>query len=132
MLAIAIGRPKRRIGSRMTTTKKARSHLGIGLYSLAEVRRLTGANVSTVRRWVSGDGLVPRYLEESEKTLTFIELMEVFFIKMFRDKGVSLQTIRKASEVAAKRFRTDYPFSFKRFDTDGKTIFATLSKEGRD
>jgi hypothetical protein len=52
--------------------------------------------------------------------------MELLFIKMFRDEGVSAQAIRKASQAAAKKFKTDYPFAVQRFDTDGKTIFATL------
>jgi len=55
--------------------------------------------------------------------------MELHFIKMFRDEGVSLQAIRKASQKATALFGTKYPFSFKRFDTDGRTIFATLITE---
>jgi uncharacterized protein (DUF433 family) len=34
--------------------------------------------------------------------------------------------IRKASKEAAKKFNSDYPFTIKRFDTDGTHIFATL------
>jgi uncharacterized protein (DUF433 family) len=58
--------------------------------------------------------------------------MELHFIKMFRDHGVSLQTIRIASERAAAKFHTNCPFSVKRFDTDGTSIFATLQKESSD
>ena len=61
-----------------------------------------------------------------------MELMELHFIKMFRDEGVSLQVIRKASVAAAKRFNSEYPFAVKRFDTDGKTVFATLIGEHSD
>jgi uncharacterized protein (DUF433 family) len=57
--------------------------------------------------------------------------MELHFIKLFRDEGVSLPTIRRASRAAANLFKTDYPFSVKRFDTDGRTIFATLKKKTR-
>jgi uncharacterized protein (DUF433 family) len=55
--------------------------------------------------------------------------MELHFIKLFEEQGVSFQTIRKAARTAAKRFETNYPFAVKRFDTDGRTIFATLVKE---
>ncbi len=58
--------------------------------------------------------------------LTFAELMELHFVKMFRDENVSLQTIRKAANVASEKFRSAYPFTVKRFDTDGRSIFATL------
>jgi len=58
--------------------------------------------------------------------------MELHFIAMFRSEGVSLQTIRRASMAAAARFSTDYPFSVKRFDTDGRTVFATLIDEEKD
>jgi uncharacterized protein (DUF433 family) len=51
---------------------------------------------------------------------------------MFRNEGVSLETTRRASAAAADRFATDYPFSVKRFDTDGRTIFATLIDEETD
>lgn len=104
------------------------THLGVGLYSMADVARLTGAHPETVRRWSSEIGVVPRHFP-GEKLLTFEELMEIHFIQMFRSEGVSFQAIRKASQAAAQRFNTAYPFTFKRFDTDGKTIFATLIKE---
>lgn len=117
----------------MTTRSKKRiTRLGVGLYSLAEAARLVGASPSRVWKWVSQGGIVPRYLPPQEKTLTFAELMEVMFIKMFRDEGVTLQTIRKASRAAAIKFETDYPFAVKRFDTDGKSIFATLIEANDD
>lgn len=117
----------------MIVTKETRSHIGVGLYSVADAARLLNAPKSNVYRWASADEqLLPRYFDPSEHILTFTELMELHFIKMFRDEGVALQTIRKASHAAAERFETDYPFSAQRFDTDGKTIFATLIDEQQD
>lgn len=116
----------------MPVSKKKRTHIGVGLYSLAEAARIVGAHPTRVWRWVGKDGLVPRYFAPKEKTLTFAELMEVVFIKMFRDEGVTLPTIRRASQAAAKKFHTDYPFAVKRFDTDGRSIFATLIEESDD
>jgi hypothetical protein len=115
----------------MLFTKKTR--IGVGLYSIADAARILNAPSTSVHRWVSADeSLFPRYFDPSENVLTFAELMELHFIKMFRDEGVSLQTIHKASSAAAQRFETDYPFSAQRFDTDGKTIFATLIDEQHD
>jgi uncharacterized protein (DUF433 family) len=37
-----------------------------------------------------------------------------------------MSVIRRAAEEAARTFGTPYPFAVKRFDTDGRRIFATL------
>lgn len=109
------------------------SHLGIGVYSVRDAARILGAHHNTVRRWLEpSDALVPRTFEPADHSISFLELMEIHFIKMFRDAGVSLRAIRKASRAAARRFHTDYPFAVKRFDTDGRTIFATLVREEDD
>jgi uncharacterized protein (DUF433 family) len=111
----------------MASTIEDRCHLGVGLYSLADAARLIRTPVKNIRRWASHiDGVIPRILDPAEQTITFVELMELYFIKMFRDEGVSLQTIRRASKAAAAKFDAAYPFSVKRFDTDGRAIFATL------
>ena len=70
--------------------------------------------------------------DPDERTLSFLELIELHFVKMFRDAGVSLQTIRRAAKMAAKQFGTNHPFAVHRFDTDGRTIFATLQSTERD
>lgn len=111
----------------MTSSTATPNRLGVGLYSIPEAARLVGTYDGNIRRWIEPlTDLIPRTFPISEHTLSFLELMELHFIKMFRDSGVSLQTIRKAAKAAAKKFRVDYPFAVRRFDTDGKTIFATL------
>lgn len=103
------------------------SRIGVGLYALDDAARLLRTRSSTVRSWLDPEtGLVPRRLPADDRAITFLELMELYFIDMFRKEGVSPRTIRKASAAAAKKFRTDYPFAIKQFDTDGRTIFATL------
>ena len=103
------------------------THIGVGLYSIADAARLSGVHPTKINHWTDAeDGIVRRVLDPREDLLTFREVMEVQFIKMFRDEGLSLQAIRKVADAASRRFRTNYPFSVKRFDTDGKTVFATL------
>jgi uncharacterized protein (DUF433 family)/DNA-binding transcriptional MerR regulator len=110
-----------------------RTHLGVGLYSVSDAARLLGVHFGKVHRWVAPhDKLITRYFDPSENTLTFLELMELHFIKMFRSEGMSLQAIRKAAIAAAKKFDTEYPFAVKRFDTDGRSIFATLADSETD
>ena len=107
--------------------------IGVGLYSLPEAARLLRIRVQCLRGWIKpDDALFPRVFSPDERTLSFIELIELHFIKMFRDAGVSLQTIRRAAKTAAKKFGTNHPFAVHRFDTDGRTIFATLRSSERN
>jgi uncharacterized protein (DUF433 family) len=104
--------------------------VGSGLYSIPEAARLTGVRVNRIREWLKPDRpLFPRFYAADDRAVSFLELMELQFVKLFRSEGVSLLTIRRAANVAARKFETDYPFAVKRFDTDGSTIFATLLSE---
>lgn len=111
----------------MATTNVEPNRLGVGLYSIPEAARLAKIHVQQVRRWIRPtEGLIPGVFLPEDQAITFLELMELHFIKMFRDQGVSLQTIRRAASTAAKKFKTPLPFTVHHFDTDGHTIFATL------
>ncbi len=108
-------------------------YVGCGLYTLGKAARLLGVHLNVLRYWVGegkdAESVIHRQLSD-DHLLTFAELMELHFIKMFRDENVSFQAIRKAAHAAALKSGSLYPFTVKRFDTDGKTIFATLkSKE---
>ena len=123
--------------------RKRNNLLGIGLYSVPEAARLLREPTRKVRRWIDGytfhigsslhasEAVVRRELPElrQAEVLTFLDLMELFFVAMFRNHGVSLPIIRKSAEVASQLFHADHPFAVKRFDTDGKSIFATMRDE---
>jgi uncharacterized protein (DUF433 family) len=109
------------------------ARLGVGLYSIPDTARLLRVRVSIVRRWLSSkEGIIRPEFDPQEQTISFLELMELHFIKLFRDEGVSLQTIRRAARTAAKQFGTPHPFAVHRFDTDGRTVFATLVNEEKE
>src|SRR5579872_2488103 len=116
----------------MSTSSK---YAGIGVYTLSQAARLLRIPSSLLRYWIGdkpgAESIINRRLQ-GENLLTFAELMELHFVKMFRDENVSLQAIRKAASEATRKFRTDYPFAVKRFDTDGTSIFATLSSKETD
>jgi uncharacterized protein (DUF433 family)/DNA-binding transcriptional MerR regulator len=117
----------------MLDKRQQTSMVGKGLYSLTEAAQLLGVSNAKARRWADPQaGLVRRILDPAEQVLTFVELMELHFIRLFREEGVSLPAIRKAAQAASKKFRTSHPFAVKRFDTDGRSIFATLVDEDRD
>lgn len=116
-------------------------YIGVGLYTYSEAARIIGVKPSTLRGWVKEyyytargaryhhEPVIVRYFSPQEPILTFRELVEPLFVQLFRAEGVSMRAIRRASQRAARMFDTDYPFAVKRFDTDGRRIFATLEHE---
>lgn len=113
-------------------------YLGVGLYTVPEASRYVGVHSSLLRRWIrtytykAAGGVeykhtpvIRRHFGE-EGPITFLELIELHFIWLFRKEQLSMQYIRAAAKTAQDLFHTSYPFSVKRFDTDGKRIFATL------
>lgn len=119
---------------------------GVGLYTLQEAARLTRVPLRDLRRWLGGYS----YRDQRHKTpiavaplwktqfddevdgIGFHDLLEVRFVRAFRQHGVSLQTIRLASQRARELFRNDYPFTSRLFRTDGRTIFASAMEETGD
>ena len=68
--------------------------------------------------------------------LSFQDIIQLLFIKLFRDEKISMPVIRAASDRAALKWQSDHPFAIRRLRHDGKTIFAELSlkdfEDGRD
>lgn len=115
--------------------------VGIGLYTPAEASLYTGIPTTDIRRWLFGytthgvqyPGLWNSELAGLEEcVLGFHDLLEIRFVHAFRQHGVSLQAIRSASQQAKEMFNQAYPFTCKRFQTDGRNIFATVMNETGD
>ena len=132
--------------------------LGRGVYGSADGLRLINfrrrpepnartISRQTIARWLRGYDYVshgerrhsgplwtPDY-ESMDDTLelSFRELIELRFVKTFRDVGLSLATIRSCFQRAVEEVQDERPFSTRRFRTDGKTIFLEITnavKEG--
>lgn len=125
--------------------------LGRGSYGSTEALRLINFHRRDVSRAVSGERhrvtriTVARWLygykhgasyskplwqpdyiptpDEPVLEVSFRDLIELRFVKTFRDVGLSLQTIQDCFERAVEVVRDQRPFSTRRFRTDGKTIF---------
>jgi uncharacterized protein (DUF433 family) len=117
--------------------------VGVGVYTLPEAAHLIQTNTIRVRRWLegyrfptkAGTGESPPLFKPQlpqiagHPAIGFLDLVELLFIKAFRDYGVTLQTIRRAAREAGRRWNTDHPFCLERFATDGRTIFSMIEGE---
>lgn len=112
-----------------TSPSAATDLLSSGVYWLSEVRSLAGVSPEVSRRYVRDykgrRGLWGGGAQRLERRYyaTFRDLMELRFVNAFRIAGVSWRRILRAAEYAGWRFGTDYPFSHRRFQTDGADVF---------
>jgi uncharacterized protein (DUF433 family) len=130
--------------------------LGRGSYSSVESLRLLNfsrpgapparpVSRNTVSRWLRGydhgedrqrhsDPLWrPDYVNPDDQIeLSFRDLIELRFVKTFRDLGLGLTTIRDCYRRAAEEVQDDRPFSTQKFRTDGKTIFLEITEKDHD
>jgi hypothetical protein len=116
--------------------------IGTGIYTPAEAAALLKAPPAEVRRWAFGysrvrqgerkayEPLIRTALPtlEGQQALTFVELVEMMFIKGFRKAGVSWNTIREAASMAARLFDTTHPFALRQFFTDPIGVYALLNE----
>lgn len=125
----------------MKKTESSSRLIGVGLYTAVEAALYTGISAKDIRRWMFGytshgvehAGLwTPELSFVEENLLGFHDLLEIRFVHAFRQHGVSLQAIRSASIQAREMFDQQYPFTCKRFQTDGRDIFATVMDETGD
>jgi uncharacterized protein (DUF433 family) len=131
--------------------------LGRGVYGAAEGLRLinfrrqyeaSSQSISrqTLGRWLRGydfshGGVTrhsdplwrPDYINEDDIVeLSFRDLIELRFVKAFRDVGLSLPMIRECFVRAVEAVKDPRPFSTQRFRTDGKTIFLEITHDIRE
>lgn len=101
-------------------------------YSPTEAGRIVGLTVGRVRRWLRGykyqhgDNVVtmaPVLTRESDsKYASFLDLVDLLFVKKFLEVGFSLQKIRSAL-AEAEGIVGGHHFAQRSFMTDGKNIF---------
>lgn len=119
-----------------------------GIYSAPEAARILQVKTAWVYRLIRGYTFKTRSgapssspkLFEAELgevrglfTVTFLDLIELMFVRDFLKQGVSLHTIRKAAVAAAELYSEEqHPFCVQQFQTDGKRIFARAASEVGD
>ena len=118
------------------------SLIGVGLYSIPEASILTGIPARKIKSWMMGYESGSRtkqpplwkspVTESIDNTISFQDLLEIRFVNAFRQYGVLMPTIRAAVRQASEYFDQDYPFTCRQFQTDGRSIFATVEEETGD
>lgn len=118
-------------------------HIGKGVYSLAEAEGLIKIPRQRISRWTRG--YTYRYKGEVHHTppliawnvehsadkgpiLSFLDLLEVRFLDAFLVRGVSRKAVRIAALNARELLGRHHPFSTRIFKTDGRSIFAEITK----
>lgn len=107
--------------------------IGQGVYTLAEVSRLTEMHPSTVRTWFKGrlDGtghgsiFQSDYLAvENDFAVSFLDLIDALIAGQFRGRyNVPMRIVRSAHHLLQKELDTRHPFCHGDLYTDGKHIF---------
>ncbi len=119
------------------------SLIGVGLYTVADVARLTKVHPARIRRWIRGyayrtaEGVrwqQPVWRAEVPQigdipALSFNDLLEIRFVDAFRQAGVSLHKIRRAVLELRELVGTSHPFSQRKVLTDGRSLFMELKDE---
>jgi hypothetical protein len=110
--------------------------LNTGFYTPGEAAALLHEDTRTVRRWAFGYArsrqagrvhhppLIRTDLPEleGERTLTFVALVELLYVRAFHELGVSWKTIRDAAEVAARLFGSRHPFALRELYLDPGSV----------
>jgi uncharacterized protein (DUF433 family) len=97
--------------------------LATGFYTVPEAARLI--RVGSARRiygWLRGypDRDIGPLLNRDyqpvgdEEEVSFLDLMEIRFVMFFREKGVKIASLRKASDTLRKDFSTEHPFALSK------------------
>lgn len=114
----------------------------IPMYTPSMVGRLAGLTLGKTRRWLRGyeydyatsgsiytvhkSPVVRRSDKADDNYASFLDLIELLFIKKFLDHGISLQNLRKALNEADKLLKGLHHFARQRFFTNGRSIYLQI------
>jgi uncharacterized protein (DUF433 family) len=115
--------------------------LGHGIYSLPYAAKLTHLKSQRVREWFRGrpDSKSRKSIFQSDyqavdghQAISFLDLIELFVAGQLRDRGVSLQTLRKVHDQLKVSLETRHPFCREEILTKSGQVFTLgLDEQGR-
>lgn len=113
--------------------------LGQGIYTVAEVSKLTDLRPNRVRSWFKqrpdGSGSGPVFESDyqpadGDYAVSFHDLIDVLVAGAFRDQfQVQMHVIRRAHSLLQERLDTRHPFCHNDLYTDGKEIFLCAAND---
>ncbi|MEO7994611.1 MAG: hypothetical protein ABI743_09450 [bacterium] len=118
----------------MGSTIKPSPFVGVGLYSYSEAARLLGRDYGWINRLLrtleaeTGHGPDLASHDSPIKLITFLELVECFFVDAFMDAGVKRSRMRVAARSLAEKYRSGHPFALHGVSSDCLHIFADLEE----
>lgn len=116
--------------------------VGKGIYSFPRASQLIGVPTQNLRRWALGRPGKPASITsqplvglelpdiDSERALSFLNLVELKLIGEFRHLGLPLQYIRRVVDVLEDSYNWRHPLACRRLLTDGHSIFAEIDERG--
>ncbi len=123
--------------------------LDLPAYTLAEVSRLSGLSTSRVARWLKGyrykypiaggeitrvgrqEAVIRRQGTKNIPYASFMDLIDLLFVKAFLEKGFTLQRLRLALDEARELLGTNH-FARQKFFTSGHELFLELPQGSRN
>jgi uncharacterized protein (DUF433 family) len=117
----------------MTTTLDNAPQLGDGIYTFPQAAAILARptrNLTTrrLRYWMTS-GLAPAsYSIGQHPLLTFYDLISLEVVARFTEDGWSVQGVRRIEEELREEFGRPRPFAYKAFYTDGRSVWAKVSK----
>ena len=100
-------------------------------YRVSEAARYVGAHPNTVGAWHYRESpVLPGHSQG--KALTYLELVEVAFVKFFRNAGVSMKRIRDARQYIANFFGVEFPLAVREFKTEGMHVLMSYDQFDHD
>jgi uncharacterized protein (DUF433 family) len=105
--------------------------LGTGIYKISDAARYVGLSPATLRSWFKPRGDRKRHepiftgdypVIDGDYAISFVNLIEAYVGRAFREKGVGSDTLRRAYVVLQHDMGTPHPFAHAHLSTDGRAI----------
>ena len=120
-------------------------YTGQGLYTVSEASRISGMSSARIYSWLYGGNVLGELSRKRSSVLqhelptidhlaaiSFRDLIQLRFLDFFRNNGLSLQALRRATRQASNLLDSPYPFCSARFKTDGQRLIAeVVETDGR-
>lgn len=109
-----------------------------GVYGFPEAARLARIPVSNLARWFRGRSDHPRarsVLVSDVPTighnhaLSFLDLIDLRVVGRFRDRGISMPTIRRVYTILGEELQSEHPFAHAKLMVFGKTVMQQVADE---